>query len=162
MSFTRRARLLSAETMSFSAWDTLPLGPPASSRRVLHEASSAFASESAAEGFELFRAPSDAKDVNMRLRFALREEGVSERASSVLPTLQGVLRRSATTVARAPFPRAVIAYAPTHSSVERGLALCEELVALVRPGRDGLRRWLDQPSDKWSSSASRGGPRHSF
>ena len=134
--------MISAETSGIPVWDAFHPAPPSSCLWVLRQAHGAFASDSTDEGFELSCSLSGAKDVNMRLRRASRKEGVSERASSVLPTLQGVLRPSATTVARATFPRAVIAYAPTHSSVERGLALCEELVALVRPGRDGLRRWL--------------------
>ena len=91
----------------------------------------------------------------MCLRRALRKGGVSERASSALPTLQGVLRPSTTTVARATFSRAVIAHELTHPLMERGMALRKELVALFHPGMDGLRAWVDQPSDEWEFSASR-------
>ena len=83
---------------------------------------------------------------NMCLRLALRKGGVSERASSALPTLQGVLRPSATTVARATFSRAVIAHELTHPLMERGMALRKELVALFHPGMDGLRAWVGGPA----------------
>ena len=87
MLFARRPRLLSAETFGIPAWDVLHLVPPTSCRRVPRQALDASASESAVEGFGLFRALSD---VNMRLRRPLRRAGAPQRAGGVPSTMKGV------------------------------------------------------------------------
>ena len=89
MSFARRRRLLSAKTFGVPVWDVLHLVPPTSCRRVPRQALDASASESAVEGFGLFRALSD---VNMRLLRPLRRGRASQRAGGVPSTMKGVLR----------------------------------------------------------------------
>ena len=67
LSCTRRPRLISAESFGVPAWDALHLVPPSSCLLLPRKAHRVFASDSADEGFELFRALSDAKELDMCL-----------------------------------------------------------------------------------------------
>ena len=133
MSSSRRPRLIQAESLGIPAWGSLRLAPPSSRLRVLQQARAASVSDSAAEGFELSRALSDTDEVDLCLGHASRTGGVSQRAASVLSTLQGALRPSKTKVARAMFPRSVMGHSLSQSLVGRGLELRGKWVATARP-----------------------------
>ena len=77
MSFTRRSRLVVAESFRKPAWDVLPLAAHAACLEVLSRAAVTFGPGPAVEGAGLFLSLSDKRTACMQLTRALRKEVAS-------------------------------------------------------------------------------------
>ena len=135
MSFSRRARLVRAQSSREPAWDVLPLG-------MLRRAVDSFSSQQAVKGMGSYNVLIDTSAPPMALPCALRLAGISDHVSSLFESPRRVLQTSKEAVARSTLKRTVRAHRLARLFVMQGLKKRGDLAAALEPGSQAPRKWF--------------------